>query len=131
MRSDRAISLARLRPNGDHATAKLRQQTMVFERASSKLKHLHVMVANLSVLRQRCGKPTAKSGHRKSQLKPHAAASGFCAAARWQMTRLAVLTDAVKLRKKFRRETAARRPFLEHARKLHNVPAIAADRAVV
>jgi hypothetical protein len=108
MRADRAISLMRLRPNGDQARAKLRQQTLLFERASSKLKGLDVVLANLSGLRQRCGEPTAESGRRKSQLKRHAAASGFCVAARWQTTRLAVLTDVMKLRKKFRGEAAAR-----------------------
>jgi len=99
--------LIRLRPNGGQATAKLRQQILVFERASSKLKYLHVILANLSGLRQRCDEPTAESGHRKSHLKRHAAASGFCVAAGWQMARLVVLTDAMKLRKIFRRDAAA------------------------
>jgi hypothetical protein len=100
--------LIRLRPNGDQARAKLRQQTLLFERASSKLNYLHGMFANLSGLRQRCGKPTAESGHRTSQPERHAAASGFCVAAGWQRARSVVLTDAVKLRKKFRREAARR-----------------------
>jgi hypothetical protein len=50
----------RLRPNGGQAKAKLRQETRVFDRISSKLKYLHVMLINLSALRQRCGEPRAK-----------------------------------------------------------------------
>jgi hypothetical protein len=54
----------RLRPNGGQATAKLRQETRLFDLISIKLKYLHVMFANLSVLRQRCGEPRAKWRHR-------------------------------------------------------------------
>jgi hypothetical protein len=36
----------------------------VFELISIKLKYLHVILANLSVLRNRCGEPGAKSRHR-------------------------------------------------------------------
>ena len=75
-----------LGPNGGQATAKRRQQSRFFSLISIKLKHLHVMFANLSGLRQRCDEPGAKWRHRLSQLKRHAAASGFCAAARWQGT---------------------------------------------
>jgi hypothetical protein len=39
-------------------------------------------------------------------------------------------TDAMKLRKIFRREAARRQPFVGHARKLHNVPAITAGLAL-
>jgi hypothetical protein len=39
--------------------------------------NLHVMFANLRGLRQRCDEPRAKSRHRHSQPKRHAAASGF------------------------------------------------------
>jgi hypothetical protein len=54
----------RLRQNGGQATAKLRQETRLFNLISSKLKYLHVMFANLSGLRQRCDEPRAKWGHR-------------------------------------------------------------------
>jgi hypothetical protein len=64
MPADRAISLMRLRPNGGQATAKLRQETRLFNLISFKLKHLHVMFANLSGLRQRCDEPKAKWRHR-------------------------------------------------------------------
>jgi hypothetical protein len=46
------------------ATAKPRQQIRLFDLISIKLKYLHVMLANLSGLRQRCGEPAAKSRHR-------------------------------------------------------------------
>jgi hypothetical protein len=108
MRADFAISLTRLRPNRGRATANLRQETRFFSLISIKLKHLHVVFANLNVLRRRCDEPWAKWRHRHSQLKPHAAASGFCAAARWQRERSVVLTHAVKLREIFRREAARR-----------------------
>jgi hypothetical protein len=52
-----------LRPNGGQATAKLRQEIRLLDRVSSKLKYLHVMPANLSGLRQRCGEPRAKWRH--------------------------------------------------------------------
>jgi hypothetical protein len=54
----------RLRPNGGQAAAKLRRETRLFELISIKLNYLHVMLANLSVLRQRCDEPKAKWGHR-------------------------------------------------------------------
>jgi hypothetical protein len=108
MRDDCAISLTRLRPNGGQATAKLRQETRLFDRACSKLKYLHVIFANLSALRQRCDEPRAKWRHRRLQLKRHAAASGFCVAARWQRDRSVMLTHVMKLREKFRREAARR-----------------------
>jgi hypothetical protein len=54
----------RLRPNGGKAAAKLRRETRVFELISIKLKYLHVILANLSVLRNRCGELAAKRGHR-------------------------------------------------------------------
>jgi hypothetical protein len=77
MRADSAISLTRLGPNGDHAGAKPRQERGVFNPISSKLNNLHVMFASLRGLRQRCDEPRAKSRHRHSQPKRHAAASGF------------------------------------------------------
>jgi hypothetical protein len=83
MPGDYAISLTRLRPNGGHATAKLRREARLFDLISIKLKYLHVMLANLSVLRRRCDEPKAKWGHRTWRLTSHAAASGFCAAAGW------------------------------------------------
>jgi hypothetical protein len=105
---------------------KRRQKARLFGLISSKLKHLHVVFANLSALRQRCDKPRAKWRHHRSQLKRHAAASGFCAAARWQRDRSVVLTHVVKLRESFRREATRRQCLVEHARKLNNVPEIAA-----
>jgi hypothetical protein len=117
----------RLGPNGDQAKAKRRQKARLFGLISSKLKHLQVVFANLSGLQRRCGEPRAKSRHRCSQPKRHAAASGFCAAARWQSDRSVMLTHVVKLRKIFRRKAARRKCFVGHARKLNNVPEIAAD----
>jgi hypothetical protein len=64
MRADSAISLTRLRPNGGKAAAKLRREARLFELISIKLKYLHVILANLSVLRNRCGELAAKRGHR-------------------------------------------------------------------
>jgi hypothetical protein len=43
----------------------------------------------------------------------------------------AVPADATKLRKKFREEAVRRQPFVGHARKLNDVPKIAADRATL
>jgi hypothetical protein len=57
---DCAISLMRLRPNGGKARAKARQESRLFDLISIKLKYLHVILANLSVLRQRCDEPRAK-----------------------------------------------------------------------
>jgi hypothetical protein len=84
MRADSAISLTRLRPTGGQAMAKPRHKTWIFDLISFKLKHLHVMSANLSALGQRCDEPGAKWRHRRSQPKRLAAASGFFAAAGWQ-----------------------------------------------
>jgi len=108
MRADFAISLARLRPDGDQARAKPRHQAGLFALISSKLNDLTVVFANLSFLRRRCGKPRAKSRRRRSQLKRHAAASGFCVAAGWQSDRSAMFTHVVKLRESFRREATRR-----------------------
>jgi hypothetical protein len=63
MRADRAFSLTRLRPNGGKAAAKLRQETGLFDRVSSKVNYLHVISFCLSVLRQRCDEPRAKWRH--------------------------------------------------------------------
>jgi hypothetical protein len=63
MRVDHAISLTRLGPNGGQATAKRRQETRLFDLIPIKLKYLHVILANLSVLRQRCDEPRAKWRH--------------------------------------------------------------------
>jgi hypothetical protein len=108
MRADSAISLTGLGRNGDQARAKRRQKARLFGLISSKFNCLHVAFANLSGLRQRCDEPRAKWRHRRSQLKRHAAASGFCAAARWQSDRSVVLTHVVKLRKIFRIKAACR-----------------------
>jgi hypothetical protein len=86
MPADCAISLMRWRPNGGKATAKLRQEIKVFDRVSSKLKYLHVMLANLSVLRQRCDEPRAKWGIVVSDLERMRPHLDFCAAAGWQVT---------------------------------------------
>jgi hypothetical protein len=56
---------------------KTKARTQSFNPISSKLNNLHVMFANLRGLRQRCDEPRAKSRHRHSQPKRHAAASGF------------------------------------------------------
>jgi hypothetical protein len=77
MRVDCAISLMRMRPNGGKATAKLRRDAKLFELISIKLKHLHLIRGNLSVVRNRCDELAAKSGHCYWRLKAHAAASGF------------------------------------------------------
>jgi len=108
MPADRAISLMRLRPNGGQATAKLRRETRLFNLISFKLKYLHVVFASLNRLRQRCDEPRAKSRHHHSQLKGHAAASGFLRGGRMARYRFVVSTDAMKLRKIFRREAARR-----------------------
>jgi hypothetical protein len=79
------------------AMAKQRQQTRLFGLISITLKYLHVMLAHLSGLRRRCGEPRAKWRHRRSQLKRHAATSGFCVAAGWQTDRSVTLTHVVKL----------------------------------
>jgi hypothetical protein len=60
MRGDRAIGFERLRPNGGRATAKLRRQTRLFELISITFKYLHAILANLSVLRNRCGELKAR-----------------------------------------------------------------------
>jgi hypothetical protein len=60
MRADCAISLTRLRPNGGKARAKLRRDAGLFELISIKLKYLHLILANLSVLRKRCDELAAK-----------------------------------------------------------------------
>lgn len=111
-----------MRPNGGQATAKLRRDARLFDLISFKLKHLHVMLADLSVLRNRCDELAAKSGHRHWRLKTHAAASGFFRGVRMASDRFVMLTHDMKLRKRFRREAAAPQPFTGHARKLHNVP---------
>jgi hypothetical protein len=100
--------LIRLRPNGDQATAKPRHETGLFGLISIPLKHLWIVLANLSALRQRCDEPRAKWRHRRSQLKRHAATSGFCAAARWQSDRSIALTHVMQLRKIFRKKDARR-----------------------
>jgi hypothetical protein len=43
----------------------------------------------------------------------------------------AASADAMKLRKKFRKETARRQRFVGHARKLNDVPKTTADRATL
>jgi hypothetical protein len=105
---DYAISLMRLRPNGGKAAAELRQNARPFELFFIKLKYLHVIRANLSVLRKRCDELAAKWGHAVLRLKPHAAASGFLRGGRMASDRFVVVADAMKLRKKFRREAARR-----------------------
>jgi hypothetical protein len=50
MRGDSAISLTRMRSNGGQAAAKPRQKTRAFDRTSSKLNYLHVVVSQLKRL---------------------------------------------------------------------------------
>jgi hypothetical protein len=64
MRANRAISLMRLRPNGGKAAAKPGGETGLFGLISIRLKYLLVILANLSVLRNRCDELAAKFGHR-------------------------------------------------------------------
>jgi hypothetical protein len=116
----------RLRPNGGQATAKPRQQARLFDLISIKLKYLHTMFAYLSGLRQCCDEPRAKWRHRSLRLTAHAAASGFLRGGAMASDRSVVLTHVMKLRKIFRREAALRQCFIGHARKLHNVPEMAA-----
>jgi hypothetical protein len=66
-----------LLPNGGQATAKLRREGRLFDRVSSKLKYLHVILADLSVLRKRCDELAAKWWHHVLRLSAHAAAFGF------------------------------------------------------
>jgi hypothetical protein len=54
-----------MRANGGQAGAKLRQETGGFDRTSSKLNYLHVMFADLNVLRQRCDEPKTKRRHHR------------------------------------------------------------------
>jgi hypothetical protein len=77
MCADSAISLMRMRSNGGRAAAKLRRDAGLFELISIKLKYLHVILADLSVLRNRCDELAAKWGHRNWRLGARAAASGF------------------------------------------------------
>jgi hypothetical protein len=113
------------------ARAKPRQQTGFFDRISIRLKDLYVIRARVSGLRQRCDKPKANWWHPVLRLTPHAAASGFLRGGGMASDSVGAATDAIKLRKIFRRDATLRQRLVGHAHKSNDVPKMAADRATL
>jgi hypothetical protein len=86
-----------------------------FQQAQILTCHVHVILANVSVLRNRCDELAAKRGHHNQPAGAHdqppgahAAASGFFRGDRMASSMFAGVPAATKLRKIFRRAAAPR-----------------------